>query len=371
MKIIHIFWGLSYGGIETMLVNIANEQYKAGNDIYIVIINNIYDSSLIENFAERIHLISLNRKEHSKSPLFLFKLNYHLLKIKPDIIHLHDTYLYNILLPTFRNKVCCTLHALPSGEIRYGTKTRYSLAFNLNELTHRISGNVQSIDLIPKVYSISNAVHDELFEKYGVESTVIYNGIVTSKFIQKQQIGNLRPLKIIQVSRLDYQNKGQDLLIEAVSKLINKGLEIELTLIGEGKSINYLKQLASDKGIKNNVFFMGKKNQTYIAEHLCEYDLFVQPSRYEGFGLTVAEAMAAKVPVLVSEGQGPAELTRGNIYGWIFENGNIEDLSSKIIYVIDHYKEAFDKAINGRIYVLNTFDVKVTAKEYLVNYSII
>lgn len=114
--------------------------------------------------------------------------------------------------------------------------------------------------------------------------------------------------------------------------------------------------------------FLGKQTQEYIARHLCEYDLFVQPSRYEGFGLTVAEAMAAQVPVLVSAGQGPAEVICGNKYGWVFENGNIDDLACMIGHIQRHYADAFDKAQKARQYVMETYDVAVTAKKYLAAY---
>ena len=70
-----------------------------------------------------------------------------------------------------------------------------------------------------------------------------------------------------------------------------------------------------------------------MAAHLTDYDLFVQPSRWEGFGLTVAEAMAAGVPVLVSEGQGPAEVTQGSRYGWLFANGDADDLQRQIVFI--------------------------------------
>ena len=102
---------------------------------------------------------------------------------------------------------------------------------------------------------------------------------------------------------------------------------------------------------------------------MADYDLFVQPSRWEGFGLTVAEAMAAKVPVIVSEGQGPAEVTCGNLYGWTFENGNADDLAAKIKYIFDNYNEAMDKANSALSYVQHTYDVSVTARKYLDNYT--
>ena len=74
--------------------------------------------------------------------------------------------------------------------------------------------------------------------------------------------------------------------------------------------------------------------------------------------------MAARLPVLVSEGQGPAEVTCGDKYGWLFINGNINDLKEKIEYIISHYDTAIQKAENALKYVCNTYDVSITANKY-------
>lgn len=140
---------------------------------------------------------------------------------------------------------------------------------------------------------------------------------------------------------------------------------MDVTFVGDGDSLAYLKMLSHQLKVEDYIHFLGKKSQDYIAGHLKDYSLFVQPSRREGFGLTVAEAMAAKVPVLVSSGQGPAEVTENNKYGWIFQNGNENDLAEQIIYIINHYEDAEVKANQACKYVCCYYDVSITARNYL------
>ena len=62
-------------------------------------------------------------------------------------------------------------------------------------------------------------------------------------------------------------------------------------------SVFYNIGLVQEYNLNSYISFLGSKDTHYIEQHLKDYDLLVQPSRIEGFGLTVAEAMAAKVPV--------------------------------------------------------------------------
>ena len=105
-----------------------------------------------------------------------------------------------------------------------------------------------------------------------------------------------------------------------------------------------------------------------IFEHLCEYDLFVQPSINEGFGLTVAEAMAAKVPVLVSENQGPLEIIDNGKYGFSFKNGDSDDCANKIMDIIER---GFDETMieEGYKRVKTLFSIEQTASIYLQEYA--
>lgn len=363
MKIVHVFWSLSFGGIETMLVNIANAQTKLGADVNILIINEQYDDTLMNSLNPDVKVLCLHRKKHSKGFGFVLALNRALNGLHPDVIHLHDPHLFGIIFNrSLKDISCATLHDMPYGIM----KSQNALQNIFPALKFRLYGNVVYLDEIPKVYSISNSVKDALSEKYGVKSVVVNNGIMTTNFKTLEKTTHQTPMRIVQVSRLEHEKKGQDLILKAIASMKDS---VNVDFIGEGSSLEHLKRMCVELGIENNVHFLGKKTQSYIAEHLCNYDLFVQPSRFEGFGLTVAEAMAAGVPVLVSSGDGPAEITCRDKYGWVFSNGDIDDLIYKLKYINNNYVKAIDKATLGRNYVVENYDVSVTARKYLNEYK--
>jgi glycosyltransferase involved in cell wall biosynthesis len=367
-KVVHIFWSLTFGGIETMLVNIVNAQVQSNVDVYVIIINDMYEKSLLDAIDKRVKIRFVNRERHSRSPFFICRLNNLLSKIEPDVIHLHDSSIYNYLFFSYRKKTCCTLHAMPYGKVRKNTSILRLLPLALVDFLFKQPGNLQSIDRIPRVLSISNKVKALLFDKVGVNSIVIHNGIMIDSFKQRATDYDGGQFRIVQVSRLDHEKKGQDLLIKAIGNMRNRD-NVDVDFIGDGESFDYLNQMVHDLRLDDQIHFLAKKDQAYIAEHLCDYHLFVQPSRFEGFGLTVAEAMAAKLPVLVTDDQGPAEVTCGNKYGWTFMNGRVDDLSEKLDYIIDHYREANAKSIEALRYVADNYDVKTTAKRYLDIYE--
>ncbi len=345
MTIVHITWSFSFGGIETMLVNIANEQIFAGHDIHIVIIDSDkVDHSLIQSFNTNVIKHYINRKFGALDVFAYLRLNKVLLSIKPNTIHLHSATVYKYLLPRFKRICNNTLHALCN------------------------PSNTNCIKYIPRVFSISEAVANDLLRKEGVISIVNPNGI-RPELIKSKLVYNTPDFyKIVQVGRLDHKNKGQDILIYAGQKLIERGYKnFKIDLVGEGASYEFLKSLVQKLGMDRYVNFVGAKGQKYIFEHLCDYDLLIQPSRLDGFGNTVAEAMAAKLPVVVSSGQGPEEIVGHGEYGYVFQNGDCSDLADKIELFI---KGGRDQLMIEKAYkkVWELYNIKVTVKTYIDNY---
>ncbi len=346
-----------------MLVNIANTQVKSGAEVHVVVINDLFDADLMDKFDKRVTVHRLHRAKGSYSPLFVFKLNALLLKLSPDAIHMHTScFIKALLFKRMRRISCTTLHSLPHGEVR--RTGLLSRLLPIKDIT--MDSNVSFIDEVPHVYAISQSVHDDLKQRYGVDSEVVANGINVSNFAKRGVNEFHTPIRAVQVSRLSHELKGQDLLIRAVEKMNGR---LAVDFIGTGESLEYLKSLAEELRVSHLVNFLGLKPQAYIAEHLRDYDIFVQPSRYEGFGLTVAEALAAKVPVLVSSGQGPEEVIQGEKYGWVFRNGDVDDLVTRLDHIVTHLPAANQKSAVAISYVTSTYDVSVTAQTYLHHYS--
>ena len=148
------------------------------------------------------------------------------------------------------------------------------------------------------------------------EIGVIYNGIDVSEFepnldstIDDEDSTNDNEIRVVCVSRL-IERKGINYLIEAIEKLKDK--QIQLILVGEGKQEDTLKKLVDDLKISDKVDFKGYVDHDQIAEIYRNSDIFVLPSLNEGMSNALLEALAAGLPVIVTDTGGTSELLDGN-----------------------------------------------------------
>lgn len=341
MRILHLVPGLMTGGQETMLINIANEQVKE-HEVIVMIVNRDYDENLIRLFDKRVKIVCVNRPRSSKNPWYFLKLNLMIWKLHPYVVHSHYEKLVLYL-------------------IRIGYKFVYTI-HDTTILKRDLERNYNTV-------AISKCVQKDVMERTSLKPVVIHNGIKVENIKQSPCVKAYtkdRPYRIVQVSRLAHEKKGQHVLIKALSILRVKGYKnIELDLIGDGDSRGYLQKLTKELNL-DKVHFLGTQPVEYINEHLCEYNLFVQASIFEGFGLTAAETIAAKVPLLVSDNEGPLEIIENGTYGWTFENGNAEDCAEKIESIMRCSRDELQKRVDEAwMHVNQFFNVKMTASNYV------
>lgn len=344
MKILHLIFSLEVGGSESMMVDIANKQ-AINDDVYVYIVNFAYNQILLNSFDKKIKIHLFNRKEGSKNPLKIIEINSAILKLRPDIIHCHDSDINKILFIHSFIKTLLTIHAIDLPLVRVSK-------FN-------------------KVIAISSAVKEHLLGKGVKNVSVNYNGIDTSAIQYKREQANNKVFRIIQVSRLNHSIKGQHILLEALSQLIkiHNITNFHIDFIGEGESLSFLKDLVSKYKLDDKVTFLGIKDRSFIYSNLKEYDLLVQPSIIEGFGLTVAEGMAAKIPVLVSANDGPMEIIQNGKYGFYFKKEDANDCANQIKDIMSSTEKVSQITESAYQYCLSNFDINKTAENYCKEYQ--
>ena len=97
MEIVHINFSFTVGGIDAMLVDILNHQVVK-NEVSLVIINDKFDNTLLSSVSSKVKVYCLKRKEGSFNPWSILKLNYLIQKLKPDVIHCHNSNVAKFLM---------------------------------------------------------------------------------------------------------------------------------------------------------------------------------------------------------------------------------------------------------------------------------
>jgi len=111
-------------------------------------------------------------------------------------------------------------------------------------------------------------------------------------------VGKAGPFTLTIVAALEDMRKGHDILFKAMQVCLRDGLDLQLEVIGDGRSRPALEALATKLAIRPRVTFVGQLNAQEVRTHLDGADLFVLPSRGEGLPRAAIEAMARGLPAL-------------------------------------------------------------------------
>ncbi|MFV0560944.1 MAG: glycosyltransferase [Enterococcus sp.] len=177
-----------------------------------------------------------------------------------------------------------------------------------------------------QVVFVSQTAQQAFHEILPVEqSCVLYNPLDFDKCETKSQMRlssshfDKKGTRLITIGRLAYQ-KGYDRLLNSLNRLISEGItDFSLQILGEGEEAQTLKATCEKLGLDPYVEFVGFVDNPYAF--LAASDLFVAPSRYEGYSTVITEATVLGVPVLATNCSGMEEILKTT--GWITENDEV------------------------------------------------
>jgi glycosyltransferase involved in cell wall biosynthesis len=176
-----------------------------------------------------------------------------------------------------------------------------------------------------KIFCVSQNARnnfEEMFPSLKPITSVFYNILDEDKInlLSKEGEGytdNFNCTRILTVGRYSY-SKGQDIIPLVLSKLIDEGLKnIRWYCLGEGETRKNLEKLIKKYKLENHLFLLGNKSNPYT--YIKDCDIYVQPSRHEGYCITIAEARALKKPIVSTNSVGAREQIENGKDGIIVE----------------------------------------------------
>lgn len=106
-----------------------------------------------------------------------------------------------------------------------------------------------------------------------------------------------------------YPRKNLEVLLHAMARLSNSGPAFELRVVGSGPMNSAWRRAARKLEVERSVRFLGDLSQQDLANEYAQADLFCMPSKQEGFGIVLLEAMAAGLPIVASDSAAIPEVT--------------------------------------------------------------
>lgn len=215
-----------------------------------------------------------------------------------------------------------------------------------------------------------NTINTYIPEKYKKEieskSIVLPNGL--NDYWIKNRAKSSKSLEK-DILRLTYvgevtKNKNIHKVIQDISHMINKGMNIRYDIVGDGEYLENIKSLVNEKKLNDHIRIFGKINdKDKIREIFNENDIFVMTSTFETFGLSYIEALSQGLPVLYTKGQGIYGYYQEGYVGYAVDNGDsIEESLNKLMC---RYNEMSANAIE----VIEEFEWGKIGDKYIDIYS--
>ncbi len=195
------------------------------------------------------------------------------------------------------------------------------------------------------------------------ETVTVYNACDLGRFAaQVRAPSPPGPPRIGMVARLEL-HKDQPTLIRAVALLRDQGVSCNVWLVGEGSHRPQLEALIDELDLIDQVQLLGMRRD--IPELLSQLDLFVFAAKPdEGFGIALAEAMAAGVPIVATDVGACREVLQGGRCGLLVAPGDPAALAEGIAAVLGDRPAALERAAAAREHALACFGIEPMAEAY-------
>lgn len=269
-----------------------------------------------------------------KRLLLIFRLRRLLLKLKPDLVHVHSGQAWYAFIAGFGLKIPFVLeiHDAPqSGRVTDKNNRLEALWLRKAWAT----GVVHSTEVLNQVSQFAGLEHDQLAYLPLAIDTIFFSSPITDSATWKQR-ENIDGSKLVLYAARIVPTKNLALYLQVAKKVIASSPNpVVFAIAGGGGEIDSLKSLAVELGISDHVRWLGGRygKDLVDAYHAC--DVYLSTSDYEGFGLTLVEAMAAAKPVVSTAVGGTVDIVVDGETGRLCPPRDADSLASAVLDLLN------------------------------------
>lgn len=239
-----------------------------------------------------------------------------------DVLHLHEPAIPSLSL------LACSVAEGPLVGTFHAAAPRQKVAFAIAPLLEPV------IEKLRARIAVSEVARETLRIHLDTDAVVIPNGISVPYFAGA--VANIdwkKPFNIGFIGRFSEPRKGLDVLLQALPNIARLLPEVRLLIAGPGEGLEVMQKV--NPALRNRMVFLGRVTDEEKAQFFKSLDLYVAPNTGgESFGIILAEALAAGVPIVASDIPAFSQLLDQGKYGALFENENSNDLSKKVIEIL-------------------------------------
>lgn len=336
MKILFLITDLGRSGAERLLIDICTE-LKKREDIQFKI-GVLYDNNQYPELTSDFDIVNLDYKTFSlfntnECPKYQELLN----TFQPDVIHTHR-FLAEFLSSYYLNpnvKYVCHGHdnmeQLRNFSVGALFNKRKLLDFAEKRYLTRHKYNLVSTKIIAISQDTFSYYKSVMPKKQQANVSLLYNGFNYNAFYRKRDYGSApQKMTIVNVGSFA-DKKNQMLIVDIAESLRKRGIDFVINLIGAGSNFEKVKSAIAEKHLEQYVILRGiQKN---VQDWYAKSDIYLHSAYYEPFGLVLAEAMAAGLPVVSLDGRGNRDLIVQGKNGYMVYEQDAEQFVDRILEI--------------------------------------
>lgn len=341
------------GGAGIYALNITRELAKLGHEVVVFTPDILENTSGSDLYNLKIQKVSVNKQLPFKALQFWLRLPNEVKKIekytKFDIVHFNGISYWFLKKKLSTAKHIVTIHHLVINAITNNNLSFLSRIKDISGENNLFMSFLEKkcIESADKIVAVSNFTKKNIIESYGIDPDrieVIYNGINLDGYLftkdeitkAKKKLNLIEMPILLFVGRVDDPRKGLSFLLNTLQKVLRK-VDITLLAVGKGDQTE-ARKLIEILGISNNVVFTGFINDNFLKRCYLLCDIYICPSRLEGFGLTLVEAMIAGKPIVATNVGAIPEIVINGMNGILVKSGDVDGMCLAICTLLNNQK---------------------------------